>query len=288
MWSCSLVLTFLMGGIDRDVVYSQPGGERLQMDIYHPQTLSSEPKPAVLVIHGGAWVSGKRQDMATMCEALAKEGFLAATVSYRLAPKHKWPTMVEDVRTAVRYLRSRAAELKIDPNRLGAAGASAGGHLALLLGASDSPTRDLAEYKGFSSQVQAVFNLFGPTDLGNDYPQSLDLMFAVVLGKPKNEATEIVKNASPVTHIGKKSAPVFTLHGKADPLVPVKQAERLDAALKAKGVEHQMRLIDGMKHEVDMTNPAVSSALTEALNWLKKKLSPESGAAQLQSVSART
>lgn len=279
MWSCTLVLTFLMGSVDRDVVYSQPEGEKLQMDIYRPQTLSDGLKPAVVVIHGGAWVSGKRQDMAAMCESLAKEGFLAATVSYRLAPKHKWPAMVEDVRTAVRYLRSRAAELKIDPNRFGAAGASAGGHLALLLGASDSPTPDLTEYKGFSSKVQAVFNLFGPTDLGNDYPQSLDLMFSVVLGKPKNQAAEIVKNASPVSHIGEKSAPVFTLHGKADPLVPVKQAERLDAALKAKGVEHQMRLIDGMKHEVDLTNPAVSSALTEALNWLRTKLAPKASVA---------
>lgn len=172
MWSCSLVLTFLMGGIDRDVVYSLPGGERLQMDIYHPQTLSSEPKPAVLVIHGGAWVSGKRQDMATMCEALAQEGFLAATVSYRLAPKHKWPTMVEDVRTAVRYLRSRAAELKIDPNRLGAAGASAGGHLALLLGASDSPTRDLAEYKGSQARCKPSSTYLAPPIWGTTFPKA--------------------------------------------------------------------------------------------------------------------
>src|SRR5512133_1631627 len=124
-----------------NVEYAKIGDQSLHMDIYRPMP-ATKPMAAVVVIHGGGWMSGKRQDMAGMATTLSQNGMFAATVSYRLAPKDKWPAMLDDVQTAVRYLRANSKKYNIDPNRIGAGGASAGGHLSLFLGLRD--TRDKA------------------------------------------------------------------------------------------------------------------------------------------------
>ena len=260
---------------DLDVTYSKAGGEDLKLDIYRPAPGSNGAKSAaVLVIHGGAWMGGKRQDMAAMCQFLSGRGFLAATVEYRLAPKFKWPAMLDDCQTAVRYLRANADKLGIDANRIGAAGASAGGHLSLLLGFRD--TRDPApkEFPAFGSRVSAVVNLFGPTDLSNttDFPPSLDMLFGAVLGKPRSQAAEEVRLASPVSFIDSKSAPVFTIQGKADTLVPYHQALLLDERLKATGVPHVLTLIEGMPHGLPLERKEVADAVEAAGKWLQEKL----------------
>jgi acetyl esterase/lipase len=219
-------------------------------------------------------MGGKRQDMAELCEAIAKRGLLATTVQYRLAPAFRWPAMLDDVQAAVRYLRHNAAKYNIDPNRIGAAGASAGGQLSLLLGSLE--TQGKAEhFPGSSSRVSAVLNMFGPTDLSQDYPPYLDMMFETVLGKKKAEAAEIIRKASPVTHISKLSAPVFTIHGSADPLVPIMQSKRLDEALKKFGIFHDRREIAGMQHLIAKTNPECVAAVEAGLDFLVKHLTPE-------------
>ncbi len=257
---------------DLDVLYSRAGGEELRMDIYSPSGSASAMRPAVLVIHGGAWMSGRRQDMAHSAQALADQGFVAATTSYRLAPKSKWPAMLDDVQTAVRFLRKNAAKYGIDQNRIGSAGASAGGHLALMLGFRDLRDAKPLEYLGESSRVSAVFNIFGPTDMRRDFPTSLDVLYTAVLGKPRAQASEEIADASPVRHIDKGDAPVFTIHGKADPLVPFVQAQWLDENLKKAGIVHELHLIEGMGHSIDLGNPAVSSAMQKAVKFLQTHL----------------
>jgi acetyl esterase/lipase len=260
----------LFGGpkVEADVTYAKVGDVELKMDIYHPDPKPEKPTGAVVVIHGGAWMAGKRQDMAQLCQEISKRGMLAATVQYRLAPKFKWPTMLDDVQTAVRYLRANASKYNVDPSRIGASGASAGGHLSLLLGSMETLDPKPEHFPGVSSKVSAVFNIFGPTDLLSDFPPSMDMLFNAVLGKPKAQAMDLVKQASPVTHITKLSAPVFTLHGSADPLVPVKQSKRLEDALKAVGVSVTTRTIEGMGHEVALSKPDCLKAMEEALGWL--------------------
>lgn len=259
--------------VETDIVYAKVGGVDLMMDVYHPAVAAENGKsPAVVVIHGGAWMGGKRQDMAELCQAIAKKGMLAATVQYRLAPRFKWPAMWDDTQTAVRYLRANAEKFGIDPKRIGATGASAGGHLSLMLGSTDTRDPDAEHFKGVSSRVKAVLNLFGPTDMSQDYPPQMDLLFMQVLGKPRAQAAEEIRQASPVTHIKKDAAPVFTIHGSADPLVPVVQARRLDEALKKAGVPHVQHIIEGMGHEIAKSKPEAMKAMEAGIDWLAASL----------------
>lgn len=269
-----LAYSLLLSGpkIDTDVTYAKLADVELKMDIYHPEPAPIKPTGAVVVIHGGGWMGGKRQDMDRLCQEIAKRGLLAATVQYRLAPKYKWPAMLDDVQTAVRFLRTNATKYHIDPKRIGAGGASAGGHLSLLLGSMETFDSKPAHFPGVSSKVGAVFNIFGPTDLSQDFAPGWEMLFTAVTGKPKSEIPETVKQFSPVTHITKLSAPVFTVHGSKDPLVPVIQSKRLEDALKAVGVSCTTRVIEGMGHEVAMTNPDCVKAMEEGLGWLVKTL----------------
>lgn len=258
--------------VDADVVYANVSGKDLMMDVYYPENAPKDPTAAVVVIHGGAWMGGDRKQMGELCQAISKKGLLAATVQYRLAPAFKWPAMLDDVQTAVRYLRANATKYHIDPKRIGATGASAGGHLSLLLGSRDTRDPSPSLFPKESSRVSAVLNLFGPTDLSKDFPPSLDLVFATVLGKPKAQAAEEIRQASPVTFVDAKTAPVFTIHGSADPLVPVIQVQRLHDLLKGASVPNEQHVIQGMGHEIARNNVDCMKALDGGLNWLVKFL----------------
>ena len=127
----------------------------------------TQPVPAVLFLHGGAWKGGYRQIYHYYCTKFAEHGFVAATASYRFTGEAPFPAAVEDVKCAVRWLRANAEKRGIDPNKIGVAGGSAGGHLAMMIGYSS----DVPELEGkgghaeTSSRVQAVVDLYGPTDL---------------------------------------------------------------------------------------------------------------------------
>lgn len=265
-----ILLTMNDRRIEMDMVYSKVAGESLMMDVYFPEK-SPKPSPAVLVIHGGAWMSGKRSDVADIAKTLADQGFVAATTSYRLAPKYKWPTMLDDVQTAVRFLRKNAENFHLDPAKIGSCGASAGGHLALLLGFRDTAGSPL-EYPGLSSRTQAVFNIFGPTDFRRDFPASIDPLIVTLLGKKKENASEELRQASPVHWITKESAPVFTLHGDADPLVPVAQSKWLKERLDAAGVKNELLVVPKMGHGVDRSKPEQLKGMLAGAEWLKKHL----------------
>lgn len=265
----ALVLALQTQEIENNVVYREIEGQAMMFDIYRPADLAPRPTPLVIVIHGGAWVSGARGDMGSMCEAIAAQGMTAATVSYRLAPRFRWPSMLDDVQAAVRYFRANHEKYQINPDAIGAVGASAGGHLALLLGAMDGD----GEEGEPSSRVQAVFNIFGPTDMQNDFdPGIATLLSFQVIGKPMSEAQAIIETLSPVKHIDGRMAPTFTLHGTADPLVPVRQASRLDEVLKKFNVEHDMRIIEGMGHNVNLQNEDVRKAVEDGIKFLQRHL----------------
>ena len=260
--------------VDVDVVYSKVAGEELKMDIHSPAAATS-PLPATVVIHGGAWMSGNRKDMSGNANELAKRGIVAATISYRLAPKHKWPGMVDDVQTAVRFLRANAAKYNIDPTRIGATGASAGGHLALFLGVTDTLDKKATEYPGFSSKVKAVLNIFGPTDLTDrtDFPAPIAGMLSLqVFGKKLEEATELAKMASPIFLVTKDDAPVFILQGLTDKLVNPHQSRILEAKLKEVGVRCESAYVEDMGHEVPMEKPQVKAAMERAVAWFIAEL----------------
>ena len=134
------------------------------------------PFPAVLLIHGGGFRAGNRHGYDGLCMRLAQNGYVAATVEYRLAPKYQFPAAVYDCKAAVRWLRANAAKYHIDPARVGVAGGSAGGHLALFLGV----TGDVKKFDGDggnpdqSSKVDCVVSFYGPSDFTKSYGHSKD------------------------------------------------------------------------------------------------------------------
>ncbi|MFW5697424.1 MAG: alpha/beta hydrolase family protein, partial [Fimbriimonadaceae bacterium] len=150
---------------------------------------------------------------------------------------------------------------------VGALGASAGGHLALLLGSREN-VQD-----GVSSKVGAVVNIFGPTDLSVDYDTNLkQFMATAIAGKPLAEAGDIIADMSPINFISGNTAPVFTIHGTEDQVVPVMQAQRLSEALRDAQVPYRTVVIENMGHEIDPEREDVVKALEDSIAFLRKHL----------------
>lgn len=256
--------------VDRDITYAA-GGENLQLDLARPA--GPGPHPCVVCLHGGAWKFGHRSDVAGFTEQLAREGFAAATVSYRLAPKNKWPAQIEDVKTAVRFLRANAARYGLDPDRFAALGFSAGGHLAALLGTADKGAGfEGALYPAESSRVQCVVDFFGPADLTlyAETPGIEQAYFRPFLGTLFRDRPDVYKKASPVNYVSKDDPPFLIVHGTADLIVPVIHSERLRDKLAAAGVPAELLTVKGGGHGWGGRDAATTTAAT--LEFLSKHL----------------
>lgn len=198
----------------------------------------------MLVIHGGGWYKGKRKDMGYVAGRLARRGYAAVSISYRFAPEHLFPAQIHDCKRAVRWMRAKAAELRIDPARIGAFGYSAGGHLAALLGTTGPEDGLDGEGQG-DARVQAVVAGGAPTDL-RKWPEGK--MTMRLFGGPMSEKAEDFRRASPIVHASAGDAPTFFYHGAKDTLVPPEHAGEMEAALKAAGVPTETFLVPGMGH----------------------------------------
>lgn len=274
MVSIALLLG-LIGGpeVKTGITYKTVADKPVLMDFYRPEKPVRDPVPVVVMIHGGSWMSGKREDMSPVALLLANKGVAVANIDYRLAPKDKWPAMIVDCRDAVRHLIGQANAYGIDPDRIGAIGASAGAHLSLLLGANGGTERQ----SGPNTQVRAVVNLFAPTDANNDFDKGIaGFLCTQVLGKKIDEAQVEIRSFNPIDQYVETSAPVFTLHGTADTTVPVNQAKRLDQKLTDLKIDHETEIVEGMTHGLKTKDSAVDAkingALNRALDWLVAKL----------------
>ncbi len=262
----------------RDLAYGPLAEQRL--DLYRPARRPAgggiaRPLPAVLSIHGGGWQGGDRADprmVARVARPLAGRGYAVAAVGYRRAPRHRFPAQLEDVALAAAWLGREAAELGIDPARLGAVGGSAGGHLAALLGTGG--TGDAGTTAPAPAALRCVVNLLGPTDLTPagylervaDPALRADLakVLTELLGTAWGADPAAWRRASPLFRVSAASAPFFLLHGKDDAVVPPEQARRFAAALRAAGVEVETAFVDGLGHDVD-ADPEVSQRVDAAL-----------------------
>ena len=235
---------------EKDLVYGKGAGEDLKLNLGHPKEQTGA-LPCILIIHGGGWAAGKKEDHNTQVRELAQRGYVAATVGYRFAPKHTFPAQIEDVKCAVRFLRANAEKYGIDKDRIGAVGFSAGAHLSMLLGTMDKD--DGLEGEGGnpeqSSKVNAVVAWFGPTDLtSSDWPEQTGKILMNFLGGSKNEKLDLYKKASPLTYVNKGDAPMLLIQGTKDVLVPWTQATYMAEALSKAGVYGRVDLIVGANH----------------------------------------
>jgi acetyl esterase/lipase len=246
--------------IEEDITYGKAGNTELKLDLVRPQ--GDGPFPAIVFIHGGGWSGGNRQAYRGQIREAAGRGYVAATISYRLmqfdqARKETttatpiFPAQIHDAKAAIRWLRAHAEQYQVDPDRIGVTGASAGGHLSLLVGLTD-PSSSLEGDSGNpdqSSRVQAVVNVFGPTDMAFCYEHSsVAWIFRLFMGGTPSEAAQRYKAASPVTYVTKNAPPVLTLHGDQDALVPVEQAKAFDDTMKAVGANHTLMIFEGQGH----------------------------------------
>lgn len=247
--------------VEKGIRYATAGGEKLLLDIAIPP--GKGPFPCIVCLHGGAWSGGSRKDLSgnfkdkngklspSWIEVIAAKGYVTASVSYRLAPKHKFPAMIEDARSAVRFLRASAKTYKIDPDRIAALGFSAGGHLALLLGLCDkSAGFDVGDNLSESGNVQCVIDFFGPTDLAL-YAKSEgieDGYLVPVFGKTCKTDPTVFQKASPITYVRKDAPPILILHGTLDLIVPIKHSELLYKALTDVGAKVEMHTVSFAGH----------------------------------------
>jgi len=237
----------------KNVPYIKDGGERQTLDIYLPKYPKEGDKLPVLVwVHGGGWTGGSKAGMPG--QDFLNQGYAQVSINYRLSSQAIFPAQIEDCKAAIRWLRANAATYNFDPDRIGVWGASAGGHLVAFLGTSGETTGfDVGDNLDQSSKVQAVCDIFGPTDFTP--METLPEQFAVVaepvtglLGGPAHERKELAEKASPITYVEKPNAPFLILHGDEDMLVNVDQSIRLHDALQKAGVESQLIVSKGEGH----------------------------------------
>lgn len=236
--------------IEKNIAYLGP--DRVEKaDLYRPAVVPTGTRcPGVVIIHGGGWVGGKRNAAReiNIGATLAQHGYVGLSIDYLLADSNHvkvvvWPQNLYDCKTAVRWLRKNAGRLQLDPHHIGVIGGSAGGHLAAMVGVTgpESGLDPAGPYGEFSCRVQAVVDLYGPTD----WFERRDLpMFR----KTRAEAPELYRQATPMTHVDKNDPPILILHGTADKTVEVAQSEKFAAALKKAGANHQLVIVEGGPH----------------------------------------
>jgi len=242
----------------------------LKADIYMPE--GDGPFPGVLVVHGGAWRMGTRGQLAGVAQRLAKHGFTAVAISYRLAPQYKFPAQIEDCKEAVRWMRTHAARLKIDPERIGGFGYSAGAHLVSLLGTTDAKD-GLEGLRGQhaatppSTRLQAVVAGGAPCDLRVIPDDENGLSF--FLGGSPATCRDQYRMASPAAFVTPDDPPMFFFHGENDRLVPLASPEYMRQALMKVGVEANLYIVPLLGHTAAAMDRA---AIDRAIVFLAEHL----------------
>ena len=223
--------------IENGLSYHKVGDVQLQGDLY--RVASDCARPGVVLIHGGGWTKGNRGQMKSIGKQLARQGFVAFSISYRLAPEHPFPAAVHDVKNAVRWMRANADEYGVSREQIVTFGYSAGAHLALmaaLTGPEDGLEGDVS-HPGVSSRVQAAVGGGSPTDLTLFSENRSTNAF---LGGSKADLPELYRQASPLQYVSAEDPPVFLYHGRQDAVVGFEHAEVLTDGLQRVGVPVQL------------------------------------------------
>lgn len=237
----------------KNIEYRNIDGKSLQLDLYRPKGMT-KPAPLLVFIHGGGWRSGKRADYLVYLTHFASQGYVTATVSYRLLKVAPYPACVEDIREAVRFLFANGSKYNYDTTRICLIGGSAGSHLALLAayGWKNLETKpDTAEAAAPAGKIKAVVEIYGPIDFTTEYARNHPTITSFMVRSYK-EAPQLYAEASPITWASKNSPPTLILHGTRDMLVPISQAELLKHKLDSLGVPNVYCPVPGWPHTMDI------------------------------------
>ena len=256
------------------VKYVDRSSGPLKADTYVPK--DEGPHPGVLVVHGGAWRMGTRAQFSGVAQLLAQHGFSAVAISYRLAPQDKFPAQIEDCKAAVRWMRTHAAELKLDPKRIGGFGYSAGAHLVALLGTTDiqdglEGVKDPVHQP--SSRIQAVVGGGTPCDFRGMPVDQRWLSFW--LGGTRGEMAEQYRLASPASFVTADDPPMFFFHGENDDLVPISQPQGMCRVLSQVSVPVEFYMVPKLGHiAAGMDRTALDKCVEFFVRQLENQDSP--------------
>lgn len=227
-------------------VYATPNGEELRMDLYHP-SYPHTSIPGVIVVHGGWWQKGDRNEHLGFNAYFAARNYVVAAIDYRLAPRYRFPNAAQDVKSAIDYLKSHATEIGLDPNRIALVGRGAGGQLALQ-----------AAYEARDPGIRGVVAAYASVDLKEAYTNPanaslLDMrgMLEDYLGGSPENVADRYTAASPTTTLGPNAPPTLIIHGQNDPIVSAKHSELLDAELGRVGVPRLLLRLPWATHACD-------------------------------------
>jgi PelA/Pel-15E family pectate lyase len=244
-----------------NLTYAVIDGQILQLDIYRPEGIG--PHPIVLIVHGGGWETGSRHMERPFAKQLAARGYITVPVSYRLGPRGKFPAALNDLQTAIRWLRAHSVDLALEGQKLGVLGGSAGGQLAALIGAMNQDgigavvdIDGLADFTGQALLDQQAAKPSAPVRfLGGTFPDKPDVWHA----------------ASAITHAGKTSAPTLFINSTVtSPILPGREAMR--DKLRAAGVDSEVIVIPDTPHPFWLFNPWFDHVIDESDKFLRRHL----------------
>jgi acetyl esterase/lipase len=234
-----------------DIVYRTVDSTKLKLDVFQGKNLSNSA-PLLIFIHGGSWSGGDKKDYRLYMIPFARKGYVTATVQYRLSDKIAFPGQLLDINAAIRFLKKNAEKYHIDASKIALIGGSAGGHLALM----SAYTTDITAYNetddsGVTAEVQAIVDIYGPTDLTTEYSRNMPSVIKL-MGKNYDEAPELYEVASPLIYVTEEAPPTLIFHGTIDDLVPISHSDELENKLKENGVPVYYHKLKGWPHAMDV------------------------------------
>ncbi len=257
--------------LTQDIEYANVGGVSLRLDAFVPD--GPGPFPAVIMVHGGGWNSGDKSGgrtkgyMAPMDDSLSRAGFVWFEINYRLTPKFLYPACIDDVETAIRWVKAHAAEYHLDPSRIALAGESSGGHLVDLAAArADKSTR-----------VAAVVSFYGAYDLvyqAKAKPADANVRGLFGISVVDEKTIPLLQAASASAYLKPGLPPFLLVHGDLDPKVPYDEDVAFRTKLLALGVPCEFITIHGGGHGMNTWDKVAPGYKDEVVAWLQKTMPP--------------
>jgi acetyl esterase/lipase len=250
----------------QDLVYTEASGFPQRLDLYLPTPLTNLGRPGLVFVHGGGWAAGSKADFAAFARYYAAKGFVCTSINYRLTQVQPWPAQIDDTQAAVRWMRKFAPFIGLNGNRIGAVGGSAGGHLVLMLGATETLNDFDPALTGYSSRVQAVVDFYGPSDMANRLEWRTDIwpLITALAGKPYSPFSMQYRAISPINYVTPDDAPTVIFQGDIDDIVPVAQSRRIVDRMVQRGVPVFYYEFPGQGHGFDGPTSALCLQVMDA------------------------
>ncbi|HQU84148.1 MAG TPA: alpha/beta hydrolase [Pyrinomonadaceae bacterium] len=258
------------GFIEPNITYAKADGIELKLDVYRPKVKNPKPLPTLVFYHGGGWRGGSKEAYSLRVLPWLEKGWNVVNVEYRLTAIARAPAAVEDARCALRWVFENAEKYSFDTKKIVVSGQSAGGHIALMTGMATNEKSFDKNCKGAETNVAAIVNWFGITDVGDLLEGKNKTEFASNwIGKDRLDQTNLIKSVSPLTYVRTGLPPIITIHGNADPLVPYSHAIRLHEALTKAKVSNELFTVKNGDHG-DFSKKDSIKAYAAIFKFLKK------------------